>query len=131
MEQAAVLTIVRNEHTYTFRLDLPDGSQPAGPEQSRELSAEIVERLRRLLQQAAQSMAAAALAEARRQTVKLSNVNDALVSLGRFLFETLLPESFQEALRHLEVPLIFSTNTPEIPWELLIDVNARTNRYLS
>src|SRR5579875_2031160 len=131
MEQAAVLTIVRNEHTYTFRLDLPDGSQPAGPEQSRELSTEIAERLRRLLQQAAQSMAAAALAEARRQTVKLSNVNDALVSLGRFLFETLLPESFQEALRHLEVPLIFSTNTPEIPWELLIDVNARANRYLS
>ncbi len=131
MEQAAVLTIVRNEHTYTFRLDLPDGSQPAGPEQNRELSTETVERLRRLLQQAAQSMAAAAQAEARRQTVKLSNVNDALVSLGRFLFETLLPESFQEALRHLEVPLIFSTNTPEIPWELLIDVNARANRYLS
>src|SRR5579875_1555633 len=131
MEQAAVLTIVRNEHTYTFRLDLPDGSQPAGQEQSRELSTETIERLRRLLQQAAQSMAAAAQAEARRQTVKLSNVNDALVSLGRFLFETLLPESFQEALRHLEVPLIFSTNTPQIPWELLIDVNARTNRYLS
>ncbi len=131
IEQAAVLSIIRNEHTYTFRLDLPDGASPNGQEQSSELSTENSERLRRLLQQATQAMSAAMQAEARRQTVKLSNVNDALIALGRFLFETLLPAPLQEALRHLEIPLIFSTNTPEIPWELLIDTNARANRYLS
>jgi ATP-dependent Clp protease ATP-binding subunit ClpA len=133
MEQAAVLSILRNEHTYRFRLDLPDGSTPsglsAGQEYNTEFTPEQRERLRRLLQQAAQSMAALALAEAKRQTVKLGPVNDALLTLGRFLFESLLPATLQETLRHLDMPLVFSTNTPEIPWEILFDANARPNRY--
>jgi ATP-dependent Clp protease ATP-binding subunit ClpA len=130
MEQPAVLTILRNEHTYTFRLDLPDGSSPAGQEHSSDISPETREQLRRLLQQAAQSMFSAAQTEVRRQTVKLNTVNDTLLTLGRFLFENLLPAPFQEALRHLEMPLVLSTNTPEIPWEILFDTSARPNRYL-
>ena len=130
MEQAAVLSILRNEHTYRFRLDLPDSPTSVGQEHSVELAPESRERLRRLLQQAAQSMSALALAEAKRQTVKLSPVNDTLLTLGRFLFESLLPPPLQEALRHLDVPLIFTTNTPEIPWELLFDAGTRSNRYL-
>ncbi len=137
MEQAAVLTIVRTEQTYKFRLDLPDGLSPSsqaigqaiGQEYTSELSSETRDRLRRLLQQSAQSMATLLAAEVRRQTIKLAPVNDTLLTLGRFLFETLLPQPLQDALRRLDIPLTITTNTPEIPWELLFDSSAKSGRY--
>jgi ATP-dependent Clp protease ATP-binding subunit ClpA len=58
-------------------------------------------------------------------------VNDAILSFGRFLFDGLLPVSLQEELRRLDLPLLISTNTPDIPWELLFDSGTRPGRFLS
>src|SRR2546426_8715768 len=130
MEQPALLTITRKDNLYRFRLDAPEGLTPLGQEYIIELTAEMRERLRRALQAAAQQMQAAARAESRSQTSKLSVANDALLALGRFLFESLLPSPIQEALRRLDMPLILNTNTAEIPWELLFDGGQKTGRYL-
>lgn len=130
MEQSAVLSILRTENTYRFRLDLPD-SLATGQEYSIDISSETRERLRRALQAATQSMYTLAASETRRQTTKLSAVNDSLLTLGRLLYEVLLPPSLQEALRRLESNLILNTNTPDIPWELLFDATSKPGRYLS
>ena len=108
MEQAALLSIIRTDTHYRFRLDLPDG--PAGQEYNSELSTETLTRLRRSLQSAAQSMQALAVMEVKRQTTKLGAVNDSLLTLGRFLFESLLPAPLQESLRRLDSSLLLSTN---------------------
>ena len=102
MEQPALLSIVRTDTRYRFRLDLPDGPAPTGQEYSNELNVETRERLRRVLQSATQSMQSLATMEMKRQTAKLGAVNDSLLTLGRFLFESLLPAPLQEALRHLD-----------------------------
>ncbi len=128
MEQPAVLHILRTENAFRFRLDLPDG--PTGQEYSTELTAEVRERLRRLLQSAAQFMQSVAWAEMKRQTIKLGAVNDTLLTLGRFLFETLLPVPLQESVRRIDTGLILVENTPEVPWELMFDANAKPGRYL-
>ena len=130
MEQPALLSIVRTDTHYRFRLDLPDGPAPSGQEYSSELSIETRERLRRVLQSAAQSMHTLASTEVKRQTAKLGAVNDSLLTLGRFLFESLLPIPLQDALRRLDSSLLFSTNTSDIPWELMFDNGARPGRYL-
>jgi ATP-dependent Clp protease ATP-binding subunit ClpA/CHAT domain-containing protein len=130
MEQSATLSIIRSENTYRFRLDLPD-APPQGQEYNAELSMEIRERLRRSLQLATQSMQTLASQETKRQTLKLSAVNDALLTLGRLLYENVLPVPLQEAIRRLDSALVFSTNTPDIPWELLYDANAKPSRYVS
>ena len=131
MEQPALLSIIRTENSYRFRLDLPDGPTSAGPEYSTELTVDLRERLRRTLQSAAQSMQLLAVIDSRRQTTKLGAVNDALLTLGRFLFEALLPVPLQEALRHLDTnSLILQTNTPDIPWEVMFDASGKPGRYL-
>src|SRR3989440_2034102 len=130
MEQPTLLTIIRADTVYRFRLDLPEGPSQATQEYITEVSPEIRERLRRILQAAAQQMQAVALADVRRQTMKLGVVNDALLNLGRFLFDTLLPPPIQEALRRLDTPLIFNANTPEIPWELLFEGSVKSGRFL-
>ncbi len=130
MEQPALLSIVRTDTRYRFRLDLPDGSVPTGQEYSNELNGETRERLRRALQSATQSMHSLATMEVKRQTAKLGAVNDSLLTLGSILFESLLPAPLQEALRHLDSPLIISTNTPDIPWELMFDASTKPGRYL-
>src|SRR6266550_1288386 len=131
MEQPTQLTIIRADTVYRFRLDLPEGQPQPTQEYITEVTPEVRERLRRALQAATQQMQAVALADVRRQTMKLSAVNDAFLNLGRFLFDTLLPPPIQEALRHLDTPLIFNTNTPEIPWELLFEGSAKSGRFLS
>ncbi|HEU5230432.1 MAG TPA: AAA family ATPase [Ktedonobacteraceae bacterium] len=128
MEQPALLTIIRTDTNYQFHLDLPDGQ--AGQEYSTDLTVEIRERLRRAVQSAIQSMQMVAMTDVRRQTMKLSAVNDALLTLGRFLFESVLPLSLQDLLRRLDIPLIISTNTPEIPWELMFDNATKPGRFL-
>ncbi len=130
MEQSALLTILRSETVYRFRLELPEGSSQVEQEYSIELTPEIRERLRRALQAAAQHMQAMALADVKRQTMKMSAVNDSLLNLGRFLHDHLLPTQIQEALRHLDTALIVSTNTPDIPWELLFDSNTKPGHFL-
>ncbi len=134
MEQSALLTILRTETVYRFRLELPEGSSQGDQEYSIDLTPEIRERLRRALQAAAQHMQAIeqamALADVKRQTMKTSAINDSLLNLGRFLFDHLLPTRIQEALRHLDTPLIINTNTPDIPWELLLDSNTKPGRFL-
>src|SRR5438270_1742924 len=130
MEQPTQLTIIRTDTVYRFRLDLPEGQPQPTQEYITEVSPEVRERLRRTLQAAAQQMQATALADVRRQTMKLSAVNDTLLNLGRFLFDTLLPPPIEEALRRLDTPLIFNTNTPEIPWELLFEGSAKSGRFL-
>src|SRR6266487_921831 len=130
MEQPTQLTIIRTDTVYRFRLDLPEGQPQPTQEYITEVTPEVRERLRRALQAATQQMQAVALADVRRQTMKLSAVNDAFLNLGRFLFDTLLPPPIQEALRHLDTPLIFNTNTPEIPWELLFEGSAKSGRFL-
>lgn len=128
MEQPTVLHILRTETAFRFRLDLPDG--PTGQEHSTELTVEVRERLRRLLQSATQFMQTLAWTEMKRQTMKLGAVNDTLLTLGRFLFETLLPAPLQETVRRIDTGLILVENTPEIPWELMFDANAKPGRYL-
>ncbi|HET8851109.1 MAG TPA: CHAT domain-containing protein, partial [Ktedonobacteraceae bacterium] len=130
MEQPALLNITRKDNIYRFRLDVPEGADAVGQEYVTELNGEMRERLRRVLQGAAQQMQASALTEVRSQTTKLSVVTDSVQALGRFLFDTLLPSPMQEALRRLDTPLILSTNTPDIPWELLFDGGQKTGRYL-
>jgi ATP-dependent Clp protease ATP-binding subunit ClpA len=131
MEQPALLSITHKDNQYHFRLDLPEGSAPVGQEYVTDLTAETRERLRRVLQAATQQMQAAGSTDLRNQTTKLGAVNDPLQALGRFLFEALLPPPIQEALHHLDRTIILSTNTPDIPWELLFDGGPKSGRYLS
>jgi ATP-dependent Clp protease ATP-binding subunit ClpA/CHAT domain-containing protein len=129
MEQIAQLSITRTDSSYQFRLDLPEG--PVGQEYRTELTPEIRERLRRALQAVTQAVPHMALTELKRQTTKLSAVNDALLSLGRTLFDTILPDPLREEIRRLDAPLLIYTNTPDIPWELLYDGKPRQgDRYL-
>src|ERR1700736_1016266 len=114
MEQPVLLSIVKTDANYRFRLDLPEGPSAAGQEYSVDLTFESRERLRRSLQSASQSMQSLASAahsvpgfpDGKDQTTKLGVVNDALLSLGRFLFEVILPAPLQEAIRRLSSPLI-------------------------
>ena len=129
MEQPALLSIVRTDTNYQFRLDLPDGQAPIGQEYSLDLTVEKRERLRRAQQSMIQATRAMAI-DAKRQTAKLSAAHDAVLSLGRFLFEALLPVPLQEALRRLDSALVLSTNTPDIPWELMFDNSTKPGRYL-
>ncbi|MBE3561150.1 MAG: AAA family ATPase [Ktedonobacteraceae bacterium] len=124
MEQPALLNIIQAETYFRFRLDLPDG--PAGQEYVTDLTAEMRERLRRTLQ----SMQKLALADAKRNTARLGTANESPTTFGRFLYESLLPGPLQEMLRHLDMPLIINTNTPDIPWELLYDAASKPGRYL-
>ncbi len=125
MEQAAQLNIIRTEQSYRFRLDLPD--EPMGHEYTTELTTELRERLRRALQSAVQTFQAPMTADLKHQTGRIGTATDTPYSLGRFLFDALLPAPIQEALHHLNTEaLIFNTNTPEIPWELLFDPSTRT-----
>ncbi len=130
MEQPALLTIIRTDTALRFRLDLPEGPIQPVQEYVTELTIEMRERLRRALQASAQHIQTMALIDVRRQTMKLSVVNDSLLVLGRFLFDTILPPAIQEALHQLDSALIFNTNTPEIPWELLYEGNAKNGRFL-
>ncbi|GER88588.1 hypothetical protein KDW_27500 [Dictyobacter vulcani] len=125
MEQPALLSIIRTETNYRFRLDLPDG--PTGQEYSTDLTPDQRERLRRALHTVVQ---AGQTGDGRRQTAKPGPTNDALLSLGRFLFDSLLPAPLQEMVRRLDSALLISTNTPDIPWELLFDNNNKSRRYL-
>src|SRR5437763_16604681 len=109
MEQSALLTIIRTDTQYRFRLELPEDPAPTGQEYTIDLSMDVRERLRRALQSATQSMQAVATVDPRRQTIKLGAANDALLSLGRFLFESLLPAPLQETLRDLDSALVLST----------------------
>ncbi|HYK86779.1 MAG TPA: AAA family ATPase [Ktedonobacteraceae bacterium] len=129
MELPALLTIIRSDAILRFRLDLPDGPPQGGQEYIVELTPDVRERLRRSLQSATQHMQAL-LVDARRQTMKLGAVNDAMLNLGRFLYDTLLPSPIQDALHHLDSGLLLSTNTPDIPWELLFEGSPKSGRYL-
>lgn len=129
MEQPAVLSIFRTETHYRFRLDLPNG--PVGQEYSTEITTELRERLRRVQQAAIQSFQPATMGDLKGQAIKVGTVNDAILSLGRLLFETLLPLPVQELLRMLDSSsLILRTNTPDIPWELMVDGNTKSKQYL-
>jgi ATP-dependent Clp protease ATP-binding subunit ClpA len=129
MEQPALLRVIRNENVYRFRLDLSDG--PPGQEHSTELTTELRERLRRALQMASQSFQSISQTDLKRPPIKVGTINDAVYALGRFLFEGLLPDPLQEAFRHLTTDaLILSTNTPEIPWELMVYTNEFPRSYL-
>src|SRR5579883_1133748 len=126
MEQFATLHIIRSETVYRFRLELPDGPLSGAIEHTTELTTEIHERLRRALQTANQYMQAG---EAR-GNARRGGSNEALTSLGRFLFDTLLPSPIQDALRQLDAPLLLNTNTPDIPWELLYDSKPAPGHFL-
>jgi ATP-dependent Clp protease ATP-binding subunit ClpA/CHAT domain-containing protein len=129
MEQLALLNIVRTETAYRFRLDFPDDAHVSGQapqEYTTEIAPEMSERLRRLLQAATHQMQQVAEAKGPRR----GSASDALVALGRYLFDSLLPQALQEQLRQLDVPLLLDANTPEIPWELLYDTRAVPGRFL-
>src|SRR5947209_2089220 len=126
MEQLALLHITRTDSVYRFRLEPPVGPVSGPLESSVELTTEQQERLRRALQSASQYMQSSdSKGQARR-----SGSSDALVSLGRFLFDTLLPSVIQESLRQLDTPLLLNTNTPDIPWELLYDSKPAPGHFL-
>jgi len=115
MEQPSFIHITRVDTTFRFRLESPDTPTQNAIEATTELSPEQQERLRRVLQNASQQMQ-----NAKNQGRRAAN-SDSLVSLGRFLFDTLLPSPIQDGLRQLDSPLLLDTNTPDIPWELLYD----------
>ncbi len=125
MEQPALLSIIRTDTNYRFRLDLPDG--PIGQEYSTDLTTEVRERLRRALQAVGQSTTTT---ELKRQINRVGPTQDALLTLGRYLFDTILPTPLQESLRRLDAALTISTNTPDIPWELMYDNSTKSKRYL-
>jgi len=126
MEQLALLHITRTDSVYRFRLEPPVGPVSGPLESSVELTTEQQERLRRALQSASQYMQSSdSKGQARR-----SGSSDALVSLGRFLFDTLLSSVIQESLRQLDTPLLLNTNTPDIPWELLYDSKPAPGHFL-
>ena len=126
MEQLALLHITRTDSVYRFRLEPPVGPVSGPLESSVELTSEQQERLRRALQSASQYMQSSdSKGQARR-----SGSSDALVSLGRFLFDTLLSSVIQESLRQLDTPLLLNTNTPDIPWELLYDSKPAPGHFL-
>lgn len=132
MEQLALLSIIRTDTAYRFRLDLPENGHTqmflasGAPEHTTEVTPEMSERLRRLLQAATQQMQQAV--EVRSQ--KRGSASDALQALGRYLFDTIVPANLQEELRQLDMPLSLSTNTPDIPWELLYDNKSVPGRFL-
>jgi ATP-dependent Clp protease ATP-binding subunit ClpA len=129
MEQPALLSIIRNDNLYRFRFDLSDS--PPGQEYSVELTAELRERLRRALHLASQSFQPPSQLDFRRQTMKIGSVNDAIYTLGRFLFDALLPHPLQEVIRNFSGDaLLLYTNTPEIPWELMVSTNEPPRGYL-
>jgi ATP-dependent Clp protease ATP-binding subunit ClpA/CHAT domain-containing protein len=130
MELPALLSITRTENIYRFRLDLPDHPVRETQEYVTEVSAEQRERLRRSLQAVAQYMQTQAFTESRRQTMKLGAINDSVQTLGRFLFENLVPPPVREALRRLDAPLLLDTNTPDIPWEICFDGGSRPGSFL-
>jgi ATP-dependent Clp protease ATP-binding subunit ClpA len=117
MEQLSTLHILRSDAAYRFRLESPNGPSSGPLETTTELSAEQQERLRRALLAASQYIQSGDTKGQARRSGSL----DTFISLGRFLFDTLLPSTIQENLRHLDAPLLLSTNTPDIPWELLYD----------
>ena len=132
MEQLALLNIIRTETAYRFRLDLPESGHTqvlpgqAVQEYTTENTSEISERLRRLLQAANQQMQQAVDLKVQRR----GGASDALLALGRYLFDNLLPSALQEQLRQLDAPLLLSTDTPDIPWELLYDNKSVPGRFL-
>ena len=132
MEQLAQLSITQTDALYRFRLDLPDdghtyaASGSGTQEYTTEITPEISERLRRLLHVTTQQMQQAL--DPRNQ--RRGSASDALLALGRYLFETLLPQPLQETLRQLDIPLVLQANTPEIPWELLYDNKVTPGRFL-
>jgi ATP-dependent Clp protease ATP-binding subunit ClpA/CHAT domain-containing protein len=132
MEQLALLNITRTETMFRFRLDLPDEGQlqmlpaQAVQEYTTEITPEMSERLRRLLQTATQQMQQAADTKVLRR----GSASDALLALGRYLFDSLLSPELQETLRQLDIPLLLNANTPEIPWELLYDNKSVPGRFL-
>src|SRR5215469_15326737 len=100
MEQLALLNIIRTETAFRFRLDLPESGHTqmlpgqAAQEYTTDIAPEMSERLRRLLQTATQQMQQTA--DTRGQ--KRGSTSDALLALGRYLFESLLPSALQEQL---------------------------------
>ncbi len=124
MEQLAQLNITRTDAAYRFRLDLPDGS--GTKEYTTDITTELSERLRRALQAASQHMQTSE----NKTQAKRGGTNDSLLLLGRLLFDALVPSPIQEVLHLLDTPLLVSTNTPEIPWELLYDSKPSPGHFL-
>ena len=124
MEQLAQLNITRTDAAYRFRLDLPDGSGTR--EYTTDITTELSERLRRALQAASQHMQTSE----NKTQAKRGGTNDSLLLLGRLLFDALVPSPIQEVLHLLDTPLLVSTNTPEIPWELLYDSKPSPGHFL-
>src|SRR5438552_17476816 len=114
MEQPALLTILRTETVYRFRLELPESSSQASQEYIIDLTPEIRERLRRTLQSVAQYMQSMAQADVKRQTMKLGVVNDSLLTLGRYLFDQLLSSQMIDALLPLVNAAIMKIHAPEV-----------------
>src|SRR6266852_841732 len=98
MEQLALLNVIRMDMMYRFRLDLPDGPATDPPECITELTAELNERLRRALLSTSQYIQTL---ETKAQ-VRRGGAVDSLFSLGRLLFDSLLPAPIQEALHPLD-----------------------------
>src|SRR6266852_4917276 len=126
MEQLSTLHILRNDAVYRFRLESPNGQASVPPEITTEPTAEQQERLRRLLLAASQYIQSGDI----KGQVRRSGSHDAFISLGRFLFDTLLPPFIQESVRHLDAPLLLNTNTPDIPWELLYDSKPAPGQFI-
>src|SRR5207237_10773303 len=96
MEQPALLTILRTETIYRFRLELPESSSQAGQEYIIDLTPEIRERLRRPLHSVAQNMQTLAQTDVKRQTIRLGAVSDSPLSIRRRHLDTSRTSQLQD-----------------------------------
>ncbi|HEY4688702.1 MAG TPA: AAA family ATPase [Anaerolineae bacterium] len=99
------LDISRADNIYRFRLEQPE----AGTAVRQSTSPPISKANQRSLRQAIE------------QATRGSYGSFTLEDLGRLMCSLLVPQDIQDFLRNLDAPLLISTDTPQMPWELLYD----------
>jgi len=129
MPSDAWLSILRLPNSYLFQLQLPGARQHATtlvaaqplPDGQSVLPQQIGETIRLLNRLIAQRQSHHSIKAGAPPAAKPAT--DLLQSLGRLLYNQLVPAVIQQGLRSLPAgtPLLVSTNHSDLPWELLHD----------
>lgn len=123
MQQTAILSIFKLAQAYYFHFLQPEPQYSAAALVAVLPDADIINQnlhgqltgITRLLNQIASSN--------RNQQSRKIHTKDPFFSLGRLLYNQLLPAPIQQALQALPAgaPLLIATDAPELPWELAHD----------
>lgn len=105
MKNITLLDISQDGNSFRFRLVQSEPGAAVRQYVSPPISKANQQSLRQAMEQAAQS------------SFELYPMED----LGSLMYSLLLPRQIQTFLQNLNTPLIISTDTPEIPWELFYD----------